>query len=187
MNKLYTIVALPEKNTLDLLNSLRIRLYSEYLEDPRDPRSVVHITLAQLKTSNPKDERIANGLSEIGKKYLPIPLSDITIKTDTKIPDDSKTASNWIGLDIRNSELQNLSQEIQHRLELLEIDDTNNYLKRAGFHKQIPLHFTLCPSCIPEKTDEAVSIIHKTIPKEIIIDSLALRTEKGELLLQKHL
>ena len=185
MESLYTIVALPECNTLNLLNSLRERIYAEYLTEPRKPRSIVHITLAQLETTTPKDERIVNGMSQIGKKYLPLSLSDISIKTDPKNADSAQSISNWIGLDIKSKELQDLSRDLQHYLQEMGIDDTTNYLKRAGFKNQIPLHFTLCPSCVQEKTQEVTNIIRKTIPKEIVINTLALRTEAGEILMEK--
>lgn len=184
MENLYTIVALPESKTRKILNDLRQKLYADYLLEPRKPTSEVHITLAQLKTSDPEERALNEGVTKIAREFIPITLSDFKIKIDPKFSDDKiQIDYNWIGLNIKSPELRELSEEIRNFLQKLGLDDTPSYLERSGFQKEIPLHFTFCPKCIPQKSNKAKSIIEKVLPEKIIVDMVALRAKDGKLLL----
>lgn len=194
MNKVdFHIVALPKSEDLRKLNDLRNYFYSNSFRFSNEPtKSDTHITLAQgscNKTQIPDlKERIMRELTTC----KPFNISYTRVTKDERMPVAGKCnfSSYWIALLFDDKNLKRLGKEIDTILKEKGMSTTAEYISKilSDLHKGQKLqkevianHINLCNYCRPEKADEAVELIVKSVTKEITIDRIAFRRTDASL------
>jgi hypothetical protein len=188
----FTIVALPEEKTLQRLNDVRKKFYSEgfrYIDKPSE--SDAHITLASGVSNYDVFEKIKTDLTTLLKEYKSFSISWANIVNETTPPNSKcKFAYNWVALIFDDQSLRDFSNEINFYLQNQNISQTDRYVKNIeniNFSRKstietygdIANHMNLCNYCKPEKATEAENIINEKIPKTFLIDRIALRLKDG--------
>jgi len=85
-----------------------------------------------------------------------------------------------------DSRLQTLSKALDEWLVQEKLSDTSNYIgevtsviapnKTRGV---VADHLNICNYCLPERADEACSLILNTIPKKFMVEKVAFRCANG--------
>lgn len=190
---IYHIIALPNEENLTRLNNIRHYLYTNgfrYSVDP--PKNDVHITLAQINSSddeafiqNNLRDLINNELKDI-KKFE---IESDHITNNKKTPDAKYPNGNvWIALYFKDNILKKMAQNIDGILKGLNISTTEDYIApfRTNSSEDIydltANHMNLCNYARPERAQKAKEYILQTAPKNFFIDKIALRDAKGKIL-----
>lgn len=194
---IYHIVLLPEKKQREHLNELKNKLYTWWYRYSKKPSSSdVHISLLQVSF---EDKSIIDNLKEqlmnLAKNYkkISLPYTEITDKININIEDKelSKNYPNWrwrvsFLFNNKDNKLWALTEDCMKISDKLKINDIDSYIERVkivkpkdqrtnNFLDYTANHMNICNYTLPEKTREAKSIIQKNSPKEIVLDTLALR------------
>ena len=194
---IYHIVALPAKTQRKKLNTLKNKLYTwGYRYSLKTSSSDVHITLVQISFEEKwLIDILQTAIIELTNKYKSfyLPYIEITNKINKKSRNDelNKKYPNWwwwisLLFENKDNELWSITKKLIKIAKLLNIDDMNSYIDKIKTVKPqykrtnnildyTSNHMNICNYALPEKTNEAKSIIEKNIPKKIKFDTLALR------------
>ncbi|MBL8015253.1 MAG: hypothetical protein JNK26_03645 [Candidatus Doudnabacteria bacterium] len=188
--KKYTLVALPEKQTLGKLNAVRTYLYTNGFRYQNNlPKNDVHITLAELATEEAELPALRTELQNILEKIHPFGISydHVTNKihpASEKYPNGSA----WIALYFKENRLRDLAQLLDLHLISKDISTTKEYVAALGINPEenlysnIANHMNLCNYARVEKAQEAKDYVEQNAPKSFVIDKVALRDDVGSII-----
>lgn len=202
MKEVYRIVALPENKSLKILNEIQNYLYMNWFRyENKNNENDIHITLTQTllekKEINLLQQKIRK--EKISCEPFILSCSNLVNEYQDRVKNDKKLQKkypNWshrIALFFEKTPLKELAKKLVLIQKQLNVDDTEELVKRIKTIKQkniqtkgmidhIANHLNLCNYTLPQKANEAIEYIKTKLPKEIIIDTIWLRSYDKKIL-----
>jgi len=191
---IYHLVAIPQQDDLETLNSLRDYVYQNNFRFKNKPLdSDTHITLTQVDT---EDIQL---LRQKLEEFIPT-IKIFTIrKEEWKLTKEDKAPNYKIGLPytwiaLKFPQRKELFNSLDILTKELGINMNEEYLtnlksieKDLQDEKGIADHINLSNYTRREKADECWNYFNTNLPNKITFNCLALRNQKGELLFKLYL
>ena len=186
--KTFTFVALPEEKAKNSLNDLRLHFNrSGFKKERKSFASDAHITLARGMVSSNIAEQSRVGVTKILEGFKPFEIVWEKL-TNEKRPPTEKHPYNyhWIALIFDDARLRALSKALDAWLVQKKLSDTSNYVEEINngvapdkVKGVVADHLNICNYCLPERADEACSLILDTVPEKFLIEKVAFRHDDG--------
>lgn len=187
----FSIVLLPEEETLKLLNDLKLRFNKEgFRYKVSHVASDAHITLAHGYCENHSQlKMVENELSTNLFDTPCIKVADYSLLTVKRPPNEKADYINyWVALGFSNSEIDKIVKKIEDYLSLNSISETERYIDKVNEidpsskgKKIVGDHMNLCNYCRENKLEEAISLIDDLNLSSILFDRVGLRSSSGKL------
>ena len=181
-------MALPEEEVRKSLNDLRLYFNrSGFRKKKKSTASDAHITLARGFFSPNIVGRARTEVARILKDFEPFEVVWEKLTSEKRHPTKEHPYNYcWIALTFNDSRLYKLSNALDKWLTQEKLSDTFNYIgevKNAVASSKVrgvvADHLNICNYCLPEKADEACSLILNTIPKKFMVEKVAFRHNNG--------
>ncbi len=181
-------MALPEKEVGKSLNDLRLYFNrGGFKKKKKLNASDAHITLARGFFSPDIVGRALTEVARILKDFEPFEVVWEKLTNEERPPTKERPYNYcWVALAFNNSKLYKLSNALDEWLVQENLSDTFNYVEEvknavipSSVRSVVADHLNICNYCLPERADEACSLILNKIPKKFLIKKVAFRHMDG--------
>lgn len=187
---IYHIVAIPQKEDLEILNNLREHIYQNDFRFKNKPLSSdTHMTIAEIDVEEGRIEGLKEKLKEeITQIPFVITENEWVLTKEDKDPNYKQdNPYTWIALKFpKRKELYN---EVEKVIDEMGVNKNEQYISNVKKIEKkeedyIANHVNLSNYTRKEKGEECWDYFRKNLPKKIVFDALVLRDIEGKHLFE---